>query len=145
MSLYADTSCLLKLLWQEPETARTESLVTTEDMVVVSDLARLEVMVQIQARRVAGLLTKSGATHLFLRFETLVATPPFELRACASSLIEDAWLQTSASRPHAHCRTLDRLHLAAMGGMGLRRLLTNDDGQARAARALGIRVVLPHG
>jgi predicted nucleic acid-binding protein len=143
MSLYADTSCLLKLLWQEPETARTESLVAAESTVVVSDLARLEVTVQIQARRAAGLLTKGGATRLGRQFETLVATPPFELRACAPSLIEDARLQAAASRPRAHCRTLDRLHLAAMAGMGLRRLLTNDDGQARAARALGIRVLLP--
>lgn len=142
MSLYADTSCLLKLLWQEPETARTESLIAAEDTVVVSDLARLEVTVQIQARRAAGLLTKRGATRLALQFETLAGTPPFELRACAQSLIEDARLQAGASRPRAHCRTLDRLHLAAMAGMGLRRLLTNDDGQARAARALGIRVVL---
>jgi len=143
MSLYADTSCLLKLLWQEPETARTEFLVNAESTVVVSDLARLEVTVQIRARRAAGLLTKRGAERLALQFETLVATPPFEMRACAPSLIEDARQQAGAARPRAHCRTLDRLHLAAMAGMGLRRLLTNDDGQARAARTLGIRVVLP--
>jgi predicted nucleic acid-binding protein len=142
-SLYVDTSCLLKMLWQEPETGRTESLVAAEEMVVVSDLARLEVGVQIQARRAAGLLTRRGRERLASRFDRLVATPPFELRACAQSLIEDARLQAGAARPRAHCRTLDRLHLAAMAGMGLRRLLTNDDGQAGAARALGIRVVMP--
>lgn len=42
-----------------------------------------------------------------------------------------------------HCRTLDRLHLATMEALGLRRLLTNDVLQARAARALGFEVRTP--
>jgi predicted nucleic acid-binding protein len=37
----------------------------------------------------------------------------------------------------------DRLHLAIIESLGLRRLLTNDDGQARAARGLGFEVTLP--
>jgi hypothetical protein len=43
----------------------------------------------------------------------------------------------------ASCPTLDRLHLAAMQSLELRHLLTNDDAQARAARALGFSVVVP--
>ena len=43
----------------------------------------------------------------------------------------------------AYCPTLDRLHLAVMKSLDLRRLLTNDDAQARAARALGFSVVVP--
>ena len=43
----------------------------------------------------------------------------------------------------AHCPTLDRLHLAAMEAFNLRRLLTNDDAQARAARVLGFTVIVP--
>jgi hypothetical protein len=42
-----------------------------------------------------------------------------------------------------HCRTLDRLHLAIMASIGMRRLLTNNDAQARAARRLGFDVFLP--
>ena len=42
-----------------------------------------------------------------------------------------------------HCRTLDRLHLAAMEALGLRRLLTNDEIQGRAAKARGFEVLLP--
>jgi predicted nucleic acid-binding protein len=143
MTLYADTSCLLKLLWQEPETARTETLVAAEDLVVVSDLARLEATVQIRGRFAAGLLTRRGAQQLGQQLDALLVTAPLELRACAPSLIEDALAQAAAARPRALCRTLDRLHVAAMTGMGIGRLLTNDDAQARAARALGIRVVLP--
>ena len=64
VSLYIDTSCLLKLLWPEPETARTEALVDAEELVVVSDLARLELLVQVRARRAAGLLTRRGDARL---------------------------------------------------------------------------------
>ena len=42
-----------------------------------------------------------------------------------------------------HCRTVDRLHLAAMDELGLRRLLTNDKAQAAAAAALGFTVITP--
>lgn len=143
MSLYLDTSCLLKLLWPEPETSRTEALVAAETAVTISDLTRLETIVQIKARRAAGLLTNRGSTRLEQQLETLLTTPPFELRACAPNLIEDALMQASAAKPRAHCRTLDTLHLAALTGMGLSRLLTNDDGQARAARGLGLRVLVP--
>jgi len=143
VSLYVDTSCLLKLFWPEPETARTEELVDAEDLVVVSDLVHLEMLVHVQARRAAGLLTRRGSMRLLEQIESLIATPPFELRSCAPGLIEDARAQVASAPPRAHCRTLDRLHLAAMAGMGIFRLLTNDDGQARAARALGVRVLLP--
>jgi hypothetical protein len=42
-----------------------------------------------------------------------------------------------------HCPTLDRLHLAVMRSLDVRRLLTNDAAQARAARALGFAVMVP--
>jgi hypothetical protein len=38
---------------------------------------------------------------------------------------------------------LDRLHLAVMKSLDVRRLLTNDHAQARAARALGFVVIVP--
>lgn len=41
------------------------------------------------------------------------------------------------------CRTLDRLHLAVMEMLGLRRILTNDTTQGRAAVALGYEVLTP--
>ncbi len=41
------------------------------------------------------------------------------------------------------CRTLDRLHLAAMEDLQVRRLLTNDAIQAEAANELGFQVILP--
>ena len=42
-----------------------------------------------------------------------------------------------------HCRSLDRLHLAAMEELGIKRLMTHDFRQAEAAREMGIDVVMP--
>jgi predicted nucleic acid-binding protein len=56
---------------------------------------------------------------------------------------EVAEAQTRPLAKSAHCRTLDRLHLATMQVLGFQRLLTNDDRQAAAARALGFDVRLP--
>ena len=46
MSLYLDTSCLLKMLFPEPETRRVMQLVAVEEHVVISTLARLETVVR---------------------------------------------------------------------------------------------------
>jgi hypothetical protein len=66
---------------------------------------------------------------------------PFEFRELAGAVFQLAIRQHVSGR--WHCRTLDRLHLAAISELGLRRLLTNDGKQAAAARALGYEVVFP--
>ena len=66
-----------------------------------------------------------------------------ELVFCPASIVEVAEAQTRSLAKSAHCRTLDRLHLATMQVLGLQRLLTNDDCQTAAARALGFDVRLP--
>ena len=52
--IYLDTSCLLKLLREEPESADVRSAVDEEDEVVVSSLAELEAEVQLKAAAVGG-------------------------------------------------------------------------------------------
>ncbi|NQX01840.1 hypothetical protein HQ447_14385 [bacterium] len=42
-----------------------------------------------------------------------------------------------------HCRSLDRLHLAAMEELKITRLMTHDTRQAEAARELGYQVTSP--
>ena len=143
MALYLDTSCVLKLLWPEPETARTVALVRAEDRSVVSDITWLETKVRIQGRHAGGLITRSGARALVLKAEALLATPPFERHSSPPNVFDAAAAQVAVGARTSHCRTLDRLHLTAMAGLGLARLLTNDDAQARAARALGMTVLLP--
>src|SRR5204863_7370747 len=63
-ALSVDTGAFLKLLWAEPETNRVEEILAAEDDAVVSDLARLELAVQIQSRRAGGLLARAGAERI---------------------------------------------------------------------------------
>lgn len=143
MSLYIDTSCLLKLLFPEPESTRVGEIVAAERRVVVSALARLEALSQIHGRRSGGLLTRRRAEALASRLDALLALDPFELLATPPGLEAVAERQMSPLGRTRHCRTLDRLHLAALERLGLRRLLTNDDAQAAVADDLGVEVLLP--
>ena len=143
MALYLDTSCMLKVFFPEPETAKTLALISAESRVVVSSLARLETLSQIHARVAGGLLSASRARRLLQRVDTVLRMAPYEPARCPADLIEIAEAQIQLILKSVYCRTLDRLHLGAMEALGVRRLLTNDDTQAAAARALGFQVVLP--
>ncbi|MEO8604770.1 MAG: PIN domain-containing protein [bacterium] len=97
MSVYLDTSCLLKTLFPEPETARTLERIASEERVIVSSLGKVEALSHLHGRVAGGHLSRATARRLGQRLE--------------------------ARR--------------------VRRLLTNDDAQARAATHLGFSVLLP--
>ncbi len=141
--LYIDTSCVLKLLWSEPETQRTVELLRAERQVIVSDLVWLETKVRIQARHAGGLLGKKAARDLLAVAAELVERPPFERRPVPADALVHAAAAVTVDAAKSHCRTLDRLHLGAMRSLGVARLLTNDDAQARAARQGGLEVLSP--
>jgi predicted nucleic acid-binding protein len=143
MALYLDTSCLLKLLFAEPDTPRVASLLVGEPRVVGSTLARLEALVQIHGRAAGGHLARRAARRLVARLDSMLEAWPFELVPSSGTLIATAEAQLRGAAGVSHCRTMDRLHLAAMQELGLGRLLTNDESQARAAAALGFAVVRP--
>jgi len=144
VALYLDTSCLLKVFFAEPETKRTLDLVSREERVVVSTLARLEADVQVQGRLAGGLLKKLAVARLLRQIDAVLETDPYETAATPPSVYELASRQIRPLGETVHCRALDRLHLATMEALGLRRLLTNDAVQASAARALGYDVLVPH-
>jgi uncharacterized protein with PIN domain len=134
---------MLKLLFPEPETAAVMQLVATEDRVVVSTLARLETITQLHARVVGGVLTRRAARSLMMRLDTVLQQAPYEVVRAPTEALDIAEAQVRPFPREAHCPTLDRLHLAVMGALGLERLLTNDKAQARAARGLGFSVMFP--
>ena len=143
MGLYLDTSCLLKLFFQEPESARVAAMLAAEDRVVVSTLARLELRVQIQGRMAGGTLSGQVASTLMAMVDRTLVQSPFEITEMPGNVYAVAAGQIVAAGRSVHCRTLDRLHLAAMETLGLRRLLTADETQARAAAACGFEVLRP--
>jgi predicted nucleic acid-binding protein len=140
--VYLDTSALLKLLWTEPESAAVRGCVAAEDLVVVSTLAELETEVQLKAAWLAGRYRPAAWRRFIVKLAEFRATEPFAFRTLPASLMETARRQQAASG-RVHCRTLDRLHLAAMEELEITRLVTYDAPQAVAARALGIEVVVP--
>jgi hypothetical protein len=118
------------------------AIVSTEDHVVVSTLARLETVVQIHARSAGGLLARPAARRLMSRLDDILRRAPYEVVHVPAGFLETAEGQARPF-PRAYCPTLDRLHLAVMKGLALDRLLTNDVAQARAAQGLGFSVVVP--
>jgi predicted nucleic acid-binding protein len=140
--IYLDTSCLLKLLLEEPESEAVRLAVALEAEVIVSVLTELETAVQLRAAWRAGEYRERRYRAYVGRLNAFRETDPFQFRPLAGSLFQTALRQVRDAR-RIHCRTLDRLHLAAMEELGLRRLMTNDAAEAAGAKALGFEVVSP--
>jgi predicted nucleic acid-binding protein len=140
--IYLDTSCLLKLLLEEPESEAVRLAVARESEAIVSALAELETAVQLRAGWLAGEYRERRYRAYLGRLNAFRETDPFQFRPLAGSLFQTALRQDRDAR-RIHCRTLDRLHLAAMEELGLQRLMTNDAAEAAGAKALGYEVVSP--
>jgi predicted nucleic acid-binding protein len=140
--IYLDSSSLLKLLWSEPESQAVRAGVAVEDVVIVSSLAELESEVQLKAAWLAGRYGAARWRSLSEKLAELRETEPFRFHRLGAPVFDVALRQHRAGGK-THCRTLDRLHLAAMEELNVHRLMTNDANQAGAARALGLEVLTP--
>jgi len=141
--LYLDTSCLLKLFFPESESLRVAAIIGDEGRVVVSLLAKLETLIQIEGRLEGGLLSRRTAMSLWQKVEKVLATAPHEVVSTPLDWAEVALRQVLPLGASRHCRTADRLHLAIMQSLEIRRILTNDDVQAAAARQMGFEAIVP--
>ena len=140
--IYLDTSCLLKLLLEEPESAAVRLAVDAEDVVVVSSLAELETEVQLKAAAAGGDIRTSQWRQYQARLAAMRNFDPFHFRPLPAAVFPTA-LRQHRNPEAVYCRTLDRLHLAAMEELKLARLMTLDELQAKVARALAFQVVCP--
>jgi predicted nucleic acid-binding protein len=138
---YIDSSSLLKTLWEEPESEAVREAIAAEQEVVISTLAELETEVQLRAKWLGGVITKIRYEAYRNKLSSFRETAPFEFRDLSGAVFRRAIEQHLAGK--WHCRSLDRLHVAAMDELGQRRLLTNDAKQAAVARALGYEIVSP--
>ena len=140
--IYADTSCLLKVLRPEPLSEAVWSAISDEAAVIVSVLAELETLVQLKADWTGGILTRKQWRQVETQFGILRNQPPFEFRALPAAVFQTA-LRQHRNSGDKHCRSLDRLHLAAMEELKVSRLMTHDEAQAKAAIEAGFEVVRP--
>ncbi|HEY3762693.1 MAG TPA: type II toxin-antitoxin system VapC family toxin [Verrucomicrobiae bacterium] len=140
--IYLDTSCLLKLLLDEPESADVRKAVDKEDQVVVSSLAELETEVQLKGAVGGGAIRLSQWRQYQARFAAMRNFDPFLFRHLPAAVF------STALRQHRHpqsmfCRAMDRLHLASMEELKLDRLMTLDEIQAKVALTMGYEVIRP--
>jgi predicted nucleic acid-binding protein len=140
--IYVDTSCLLKVLRPEPLSEAVWKAIHDEESAVVSVLAELETFVQLKAAWAGGGLSRNEWRQMETRFGILRNQPPFEFRTLPATLFQAA-LRQHRNSGNMHCRSLDRLHLAAMEELKIDRLMTHDEGQAKAAIDAGFEVVRP--
>jgi predicted nucleic acid-binding protein len=140
--IYLDTSCLFKVLRPEPSSEAVWKAINEEDTAIVSALAELEALVQLKAFWTGGTFTRSEWRQAESRLSVLRNQPPFEFRHLPGTIFQTA-LRQHRNAGNKHCRSLDRLHLAAMEELEVSRLMTHDRGQAKAAIEAGFQVVFP--
>ena len=136
---YADTSALLKLVLPEPESPAIQNYLASSQRVLISALAFLEMRTQIRAFLLGGTLNRRQSRRIERYISEMCQVDPFRFHELSGAVFQIA-LEQLVSVPDAHCRTLDRLHLAAMRELGASVLVTFDQQQANAARALGFKV-----
>ncbi len=139
---YIDASCLCKLLRPEPASPAVRAAIAAEAEVVVSVLAELETLVQLKAGWTGGTYTKPAWRKLELELGLLRNQPPFEFTLLPARTFQTA-LRQHRNSGDLHCRSLDRLHLAAMEELKISRLMTHDESQAKAAVEAGFEVIRP--
>src|ERR1041385_497853 len=139
--IYIDSSSLLKTLWEEPESALVRQAIASEDHVIISTLAELETEVQLRAKWLGGTVTKRRYDAYRTRLNSFRKMEPFDFKNLSGNVFHKAIRQHLSAK--SHCRSLDRLHLAALDELGVNRLLTNDVRQAANARSAGYEVISP--
>ena len=139
MSVYLETSCLLKLVLDEPDSSAVENALEGETDIIVSALARLEAENVLLAMRLGGELSKREHAVAVEVLTQMLAHPPFRSVAVPEDAFDLAIRQIVPDKPY--CRTLDRLHLAIAAALGFVRFMTNDQAQAILAESLGFKVL----
>lgn len=82
--IYADTSCLFKVLRPEPLSDAVLDAMNKEERVIVSALTELEILVQLQAGWLGGDYSRPQLRRLETQLSILRNRPPYEFRALPS-------------------------------------------------------------
>jgi predicted nucleic acid-binding protein len=133
----------LKLIITDQDSCAVEAAIKRESLVVISPLTELEVSVQLRGRFLGGLCSNKRYINTCNWVDKTISNAPFVRRDLVSRFFSVAITQHAVSS--VHCRSLDRLHLAAMAELGVKRLMTHDVRQADGARELSYEVVMPGG
>ncbi|MEE9415870.1 MAG: type II toxin-antitoxin system VapC family toxin [Acidimicrobiales bacterium] len=131
MTLYVDTSALLKRYVEEHDSEVAEALIATDSVLVTSRLTEVEVR-----RNLARLLDKDQQAEY--KRQLSVDLDAFALVNLDATTCNEA----ARIAEETLCRSLDSLHLAAAWRAGpATTVLTFDIRQAQAARTIGLSVI----
>ncbi len=127
--VYADSSALVKLVIEEPESAALDSYLTSREHALVTSRIAL-----VEVRRAVA-----------------IANPAEEARAEAQRLLDschfvdvgDPLLRAAARLASREIRTLDAIHLASAQRVGADELVAYDRRLVGAAREAGLTVAQP--
>jgi predicted nucleic acid-binding protein len=127
-AVYLDSSALVKLVIEEPESAALVGHLRGYPARISCALARVEV---IRAVRTHNENAVSRARQLLDRISLL--------------RVDDVLLDDAAELQHALGRSLDAIHIAAARTLGdaLAELITYDQRMAAAAQAMGLPLAAP--
>ncbi len=140
--LYIDSSSFIKLFLSEPESAAVDTALESESLVIISSLTQLETETQFRAAMLSGRLTKRAYSKVMSRYEEALGMDPFVLKGLPGSVFVTA-LRVHREHPDIHCRSLDRMHLAAMHELGAKRIMCHDARMCEVAKSLGYEVLTP--
>ena len=131
---YADSSALVKLVLDEPESTALRAFLDDADL-ISCELALTEVPRAI--RRAAAHDARLPIEHLLSRAEET-------LDAIALLPLDRALLLVAGALQEPALRALDAIHVAAAAGVSpIDAFLSYDERQAAAARLAGLRTIAP--
>ena len=131
---YADSSALVKLVLDEPESTALRAFVDDADL-ISCELALTEVPRAIR---------RAAAHDALLPIELLLSRAEETLDAIALLPLDRALLLVAGALQEPALRALDAIHVAAAAGVSpIDAFLSYDERQAAAARLAGLRTIAP--
>jgi predicted nucleic acid-binding protein len=144
---YWDTSVLLKLFVEEPDSALFTALIEEAGAVIyTSELSRLELLRAFWSKRLGGAIGKGAENMLMRRFESEVEVKRIILVPTSNEVRRtfEEVLRTCYARPRPiRLRTLDALHLASALSSRANEIVCTDRRLREAADALQMSTFPP--
>ena len=140
--LFCDTSTLAKYYVQEPESGAVRARLDAEDQVLLSELARAEIVAVFHRQLRERKWTRDDFATVLRQLSTDEAVGYWTWVPLDSSIVEQV-VRTFTTLPEdVFLRTADCLHLVTALQQGFTEVHTHDTHQRNGASALGLTAVV---
>lgn len=140
-AIYVDTSVMVKLYIEEPDSGSCEDTVSGNTL-VSSRLLYCEFQSAISRKASRGIISSELRSEIWNAFETHIATGKIHLLPLTDLLIRDAAELLRELHPEVPLRTLDALHLSTYMSAETGPLFTKDIRMLQAAGRLGLALAV---